>query len=899
MRTFTGQNENLPERVSRYLRSITLCSILLMLVLIPGVVLPQSAKSDSKPDKITASGEATENTTERHWNIFKQSADDTKRTPGIRRVPGDSGNLLATDSSRAVSQGAAAAESATEPSWKVLLNRGSGINHTSEQPLPWDITVARDAAAGPAPHRVNPTLGGTPPASSVIAQDDCMITLDQRSSEPFGPVGGVGHFKVTVRGSPLCRWMATFVSNSCIANCWVRPGTNGGGNGDFDFEYTVSENFGEARTGSYEIHAGTDAAETYVITQQGVTPPDCTYRVSDPTNPLVPSDGGVGTFMVTTNRSDCPWDVTITTEPPGGTWISASPLMGPGTKTVTYTVRENVPGSAQRSAVITVAGTSFSDSHVRVTQQPGDQLPPNCNYDVSPPSAIIPAQGANNQNFTVSTNPDCPWAPGSDVPWIRVTAPIGNSTGNGMVSYAVDGNLGTSERTGHVNVQSTAHTVVQNGAAPSSNCTFALSPPSAEVRSEGEPKSFTVTTTPACSWIAISKVPWIRTTSNGTGSGTVNYIVDPNSGPSSRTDIITVGEQIHRVTQAGACTLTLVPQKAFVGEISASYGFEVNADCLWTATTEKDWIKINKKSSSSTGKGTVLFTVTENPKGAGDRSGTIKVGDKVYEIVQAAPGSCPERSITKPPPASINVGQIVYGSLSVDDCTPSKLFLRADRYILQVGNHGRRVAINVASSSEALDPKVSLLEQTPQGIVPVKDANGADIFDDDGAAFRNVRIPRLPAKDEFLFLREGTYIVEVTSFSVSQVGNYGLLINPDPADTQSTDCASLRCSDPKILGARTDAKTLFVTGENFKEGADSNNKLLPSILSIDDGEGQGLEKQKTQNEKTRTRTALIALNSAKKVKQVDRGCATLQVKNPGPDGKTSDVFVFGICDPDK
>jgi hypothetical protein len=413
---------------------------------------------------------------------------------------------------------------------------------------------------------------------------------------------------------------------------------------------------------------------------------------------------------------------------------------------------------------------------------------------------------------------------------------------------------------------------------------------SADVKSKGDSLSFTVTTTPAagCPWTAVSSVPWIKTTSSGSGSGTVNYTVDPNSDASSRRGIITVQDKIHTVTQAGAtqpaaCTVTLVPQKAFVGEISASYGFEVNAECSWRATPGNDWIIIEKKSSSGNGKGIVLFTVTENPKGADERTGTISVGDKIYEIVQAAPGSCPS-SNTKPPARIISVGQTIYGALSLFDCvlpSPKSGFI-VDRYLFEIGTQGRRVAINVASSSRELDPKVSLLEQTPQGIEdPVKDGNGNDVFDDDGAAFRNVRIPRLPqkdAKDEFLFLKEGKYIIEVTSFSVSMFGNYGLLINPEDAQ-----------SDPKILGDVTDATTLIVTGENFKQEAQ---------LFIDAGEG--LEKQKkTQNDKSRTRTALIALTSARKVNKVPRGCATLQVRNPGPDGKVSDVFVFGICDPDK
>jgi hypothetical protein len=871
MSTFPIRNDRLSGRVSLYLHSLTFCSILLMLVLIPSVVLPESAKCDSSQD----------------YNI--------KRTLGVGIVSDDSGILLERDNARPVSLGVAAAESTTTFSWNGLLNSSTGINHTSEQPRA--SSAYGGVHQGSASQLVKHTLGGKPPATSVIAQSSCGIRLSQPSGS-FGPGAGHGQFTLTVNSfSPtLCGWTATFVSNSCSGDdCWVRPPMRNGSPGVFRFEYDVSENSGAQRKGEFEIVAG-DSVETYTITQDGVVQPPlpCSYTVSNLTVPVVPAEGGEGTFSVGRSRTNCAWSISVTTDPPGGGWISVVPTR-PGTNetdtSVTYAVAPQPnSGSALRQASIRIIGDNSLDVTRTVTQQPRIELPPGCaGYSVSPANVAIPAQGIGITTFTVTTNQECPpWAPLSDVPWIHVTAPIGNSTGNGVVSYSVDGNTGSSERTVHIMVQNAAHTVVQAGAAQSSTCTFELSPMSAEVRSEGDSLIFAVTTTPAtgCTWSAVSSVPWIKTNSIGNGIGMVKYTVDPNLTASSRPGTITVGNTIFKVTQAGVCAVTIVPQKAFVGEISASYGFEVNAECSWTATTEfADWIILNKKSSSANGKGTVLFNVTENLKGAGERRGTIRVGDKIYEIVQAAPGgSCPKNSIANPPLTSIsNVGQIVYGSLSTDDCTPSKLFLRADRYIFKVDNPGSRIAINLASSSASLDPKISLMELTPQGDeIPV--TNGTD---DDGAAFRNVRIPPLSANDQFVFRHGGMYIVEVTSFHISQVGNYGLLINPDPADAQSQDCVSLGCSDPKILGAVTDAKTLIVTGENFKEGAE---------LLIDNGDG--LMKQKTQNEKSRSRTTLIALKSAKTAKQADRGCAVLQVRNT-LDGKTSNVFVFGICNPDK
>jgi hypothetical protein len=83
-------------------------------------------------------------------------------------------------------------------------------------------------------------------------------------------------------------------------------------------------------------------------------------------------------------------------------------------------------------------------------------------------------------------------------------------------------------------------------------CTYNVWPTSASHGASGGNGSVSVTTTAGCAWTASSNSGWIHVTSgsSGTGSGTVYYSVDANSG-SSRTGTMTIADHTFTVTQAG------------------------------------------------------------------------------------------------------------------------------------------------------------------------------------------------------------------------------------------------------------------------------------------------------------------------------------------------------------
>jgi hypothetical protein len=76
---------------------------------------------------------------------------------------------------------------------------------------------------------------------------------------------------------------------------------------------------------------------------------------------------------------------------------------------------------------------------------------------------------------------------------------------------------------------------------------------------------------------------------------------------------------------------------------------------------------------------------------------------------------------------------------------------------------------------------------------------------------------------------------------------------------------------PRIIMASTSGKKLFITGENFHDGA----------VIVLNGEAQ-----KTRNDEQNPQTTLIGKKAGKKIKPGDR----VQVRNP--DGTLSEEFIF-------
>ncbi len=85
-------------------------------------------------------------------------------------------------------------------------------------------------------------------------------------------------------------------------------------------------------------------------------------------------------------------------------------------------------------------------------------------------------------------------------------------------------------------------------------CSFAASSSSQNFAANGGNGNFNITAGGGCAWTAQSNAAWLTTTSTGNGNGQVNYAVVANTSSTQRTATVTVGGQIHTVTQAGITT---------------------------------------------------------------------------------------------------------------------------------------------------------------------------------------------------------------------------------------------------------------------------------------------------------------------------------------------------------
>jgi hypothetical protein len=141
-----------------------------------------------------------------------------------------------------------------------------------------------------------------------------------------------------------------------------------------------------------------------------------------------------------------------------------------------------------------------------------------------------------------------------------------------------------------------------------------------------------------CAWSLVNANPWISpSATNGTGSATVNFLVDANPNLISRTGIVVIAGQNFTVTQSGiTCTYALAPVSGMPGAAPETNSFNVLAadPCAWSVSNTNEWITILSGSSGS-GNGTVTYAVGDNFS-ATPRAGTLTVAGQTFSLTQAA-----------------------------------------------------------------------------------------------------------------------------------------------------------------------------------------------------------------------------------------------------------------------
>jgi hypothetical protein len=224
--------------------------------------------------------------------------------------------------------------------------------------------------------------------------------------------------------------------------------------------------------------------------------------------------------------------------------------------------------------------------------------------------------------------------------------------------------------------------VTQGGFSASNSCAYTFNPASVSVALEGNGagSTFTVTTSAACTWTAVSNnADWLHITgaASGAGSGSVGYTVDANAG-SARTGTITVGGQTFTVNQ-GTDTVTLQAASQAFNSATAGGGsvnVTATAGTAWTAVSNHGWITIISGQSGS-GNGTVNFSVAANP-GTTARVGTITVGGQTFTVTQAG--------TIVPPWAG------VWGAMTLNRDNVGNWYTESTRFTLNIDGTGSAAA---------------------------------------------------------------------------------------------------------------------------------------------------------------------------------------------------------------
>jgi uncharacterized protein (TIGR03437 family) len=175
--------------------------------------------------------------------------------------------------------------------------------------------------------------------------------------------------------------------------------------------------------------------------------------------------------------------------------------------------------------------------------------PSSCTYTISPTSSgTLGDSAVTGLRVNVSAPLGCAWTASSTATWITITS-AASGNGDGIISYSVAANTGTSSRTGTIGIAGQTFTVTQN---PPGACSYTLSPTSQDFTAAAATGSVTVTAAAGCAWTAVSSVTWITITAGASanGNGTVSFSVQANATGTPRTATLTIAGQAFPISQA-------------------------------------------------------------------------------------------------------------------------------------------------------------------------------------------------------------------------------------------------------------------------------------------------------------------------------------------------------------
>ncbi len=482
----------------------------------------------------------------------------------------------------------------------VTVNTGAGCPWAAVSNASW-LTItggASGSGSGTVTFSIASTSGPARSGTLTIAGQTVTVTQGQGCTLAISPdtqsipsAGGNG--AVSVTGGAGCPWTAS--SNAS----WITiaaGSASGSGNGTVNF--TVAATNGPGRAGTMTI-----AGKTFTVNQgQG-----CSFTLSSQ-SATAPAGGASGSFDVRT-ADGCAWSAS-----PDDSWLSITAgATGTGNGTVRYTASANA--GPQRSGTIKAGGHTFT-----VNQDAG------CTYSIAPTSQNAGA-GGGNAAVTVTAPGGCSWSASSNASWIGVSSG-GSGSGNGTVQLVIAASSDPA-RSGTATIAGQTFTVNQ-----ASGCTVGIAPTSQTMTAAGGTGSFNVTASGSCGWTATPNMPWISVTggASGSGNGTVQFSVAPNTG-GARSGAITAAGQTFTITQDAGCSYSVTPDTIPVGAPGGSPTVAIATanECTWAATSNVPWIAITI-GASGTGNGTSQLDVQANTGPA--RNGTATVAGRTVTVNQ-------------------------------------------------------------------------------------------------------------------------------------------------------------------------------------------------------------------------------------------------------------------------
>ncbi|HLN53554.1 MAG TPA: BACON domain-containing carbohydrate-binding protein [Lentimicrobium sp.] len=308
---------------------------------------------------------------------------------------------------------------------------------------------------------------------------------------------------------------------------WCTVTSSGSGNGTLVANYTTNT-VTTQRIATITITVSGLPSTTVTVTQAGASP---TLTVT-PSNQNVMYLPGSTNFTVSSNSS---WTAISDDD-----WCVVTPS-GNGNGVITASYGQNAL-STPRIATISVNVSGLPTQTVTVTQAGFVAT-----LSVTPSNINATAE-AGSANFSVTSNSD--WTASSSAGWVTVPS---SGSGNATLTVTYQANPNIEPRVAAVIVSvpgSTSQvTITQAGAA----VILEVSPLNQNVTYQAGSTAFAITSN--AQWTATSSDPWIMSTSDGTGNGTLVVEYQENTSNEVRIATIAVGApdivQLITVTQEG------------------------------------------------------------------------------------------------------------------------------------------------------------------------------------------------------------------------------------------------------------------------------------------------------------------------------------------------------------